>query len=555
MIPDGFRPGNLNRRSPAIRVIGLILQLARVFVVCILILKTWPVVGLESRSVRILATSDLHGWLSTSMIYPGQKRKGLLHIRELILRARSEDPGLVLLDAGDLLQGSPLVYYHHRFSANPAAEDPFFKQFLELEYDAVAVGNHDLGIQPLLETNYLPASNFSWLAANIRKNNKPLFRPYLIIKRSGLKIAVVGFSTSGSKMWLNDSEMKGIQIEPPEKSAEYWLSVIKKKEKPDLVIGLFHAGVYPVRDDENSKLNRIAAANAVINTLKQNRGFDLVIAGHDHRLSPYRSDRVVRYIEKTPVVEGGKWGEAVVDLNLKLNRSDSGWQLTEISSAVKRARQDKRIDHFYQKLLPADYLSFLRDPLPYTLGSVSRSTALECFNQINALAHDEPGIAGSMLPKASIYRLSGLIGKQLCRQDLFNIFRHDNKTVTIHLSSREIHLLKNPEPEFGSRRIYGNRRLYAYLKRTVETPKDDAWWLRAKQFDSVYLIKISDYHYNGGGGLMAQVFLQKAALHSRSSATVREQVYDYLKSDPLLPESCRFLKHIGSESSRSAEIP
>ncbi|MBT3225106.1 MAG: bifunctional metallophosphatase/5'-nucleotidase [Deltaproteobacteria bacterium] len=500
----------------------------------------------ESKRIRLIVTSDLHGWMSTALLYPTEKRKGLLHLAKSIKKARSKDPDLILVDAGDLLQGSPLVSYIHQTHKFPAAKDPFFKLFNSLGYDAVVVGNHDLGINPIFEREYLPNSEFSWLAANIYRNTQLVFEPFTTLYRNGLKIVVLGFSTPGSQMWLGVDRLNGIEIRSVERSAAFWLKIIKRTEKPDLIIGVFHAGMYSIRDDENSKLNRISAANSVMETLKKNDGFDLVIAGHDHRLSPGFKSKRIKYVRQTPIIEGGRWGEAFVFLDLRLLRSGNKWRIIDIEHKTHQASQSRKIESSYLRLLPDDYKNYLQTPLPYLVTHTDKRRASACLNRLNAMSQDGPTIMGTMLPKLSLSRLSGLNGKRVRRLDLYKWFRHDNRTVTVLLSLRDIQLLSQPVPEFGRRRIPYNRVLFSHFTSNVTVPEQPLWWLNGDEFIKKYPVKIADYHYYGGGGIKSQIFLSSNQKVNISKRVMRDQFFDFMQQrGPDLPESCEFLRYTG----------
>ncbi len=542
----------LDRRENTHDVVASLKRLLCMFLLCIYTSTVNGVHKSESRQVRLIVTSDQHGWMSTSLMYPKQKRKGLLHISQGIREARLEDPELILLDAGDLLHGSPLVTFIHKTRTDPAAGDPFFDLVQSLGYDAVAVGNHDLGINPFFEKFYMPKSNFTWLAANLVRDSELVFKPYIILRRFGLKIAILGFSTPGSQMWLAADQLNGIESMSIESSAAFWLQILRQRENPDLIIGLFHSGVYQLRDDENSKLNRIAPANSVVETLNQNSGFDLAITGHDHRLSSTRNGAKIKHIRGTPIIEGGKWGEAFVDLKLVASRFKKKWRITDVKYNVYRASQDRKIESKYVEQLPNEYMAYIHEPLPYIFTRTDKKSALKCLNLLNAMAQDESSILGSMLPNARIYRLTDFIGQRVRRKELYKWLRHDNRTVTVMLSERDIQLLKTPEWEYGRRRIPGNRMLYSHLKKMFVDSEEESWWLNTQRFKRIYRVKISDYHDNGGGGAVTQVFLPADRKSERSKMSVRDRLFAFMQQRPILPEVCDFLKTAGLKSGREA---
>lgn len=131
---------------------------------------------------EILITSDLHGHLGPIDYRTGEKRqKGLATIASLIKQERSHCPELILLDNGDLIQGTPLAYY----AATQYSDElnPGIAALNELKYDAAIIGNHEFNFGKPLLNKAIQDSKFPWLSAGIidRATCKPAFgRPYII---------------------------------------------------------------------------------------------------------------------------------------------------------------------------------------------------------------------------------------------------------------------------------------------------------------------------------------------------------------------------------------
>ncbi|MDH5559564.1 MAG: metallophosphoesterase [Deltaproteobacteria bacterium] len=496
----------------------------------------------EKATVRLLVTSDMHGWISTSLVHPRQKPAGLSHLADKIREIRKKDPGSILIDGGDTLQGSPLVHYYNHRSTDPKKENPFFKLMLSLNYDLAVVGNHDLQINPHFEEEYVKNSNFPWLAANLYREGKLVFRPYEIFLRKDQTIAVIGFTTPGSMMWLGEKQLRGIQIESISTSARKWLKILKEKENPDWIIGVFHSGLNQLKDDEISKLNRIPPANAVKKTLAQNEDFDLAINGHDHVLYPGKTGSKLRYINKTPVISAGHWAEALIDIKIFGNKKKSASD-TKIKVEVFKPKRNKHLRENYIKSLPKDYLDYIFAKLPYRYENGSDEMAGLCVNLLSAMAVDHPGIQGSLLPLIKARNTKSLKGKTLRRLDLFKWVLYDNQTVKVRLSQRDIHLLKNPKPEFGRRKIPANRVLFPWFKdKGNGNPFIDSSG-GIQDFKRIYPVLISDYHFNGGAGIISPLFLSPGDRLDSSGDFIRDRLFAYLdqNTEPL-PKECAFLK-------------
>ena len=103
--------------------------------------------------------------------------------------------------------------------------------------------NHDIEAGHDVYDRLVSEYNFPVLAANALdiKTGKPYFKPYVIIQKAGLKIAVFGLITPGVPGWLPPELYSGIEFKGMVETAQKWMPVIKN-EKPDVIIGLFHAG-------------------------------------------------------------------------------------------------------------------------------------------------------------------------------------------------------------------------------------------------------------------------------------------------------------------------
>jgi 2',3'-cyclic-nucleotide 2'-phosphodiesterase (5'-nucleotidase family) len=498
----------------------------------------------KTKKVQFLITSDLHGRLSTSFIYPSRRRSGLLHITSIIRRERQRNPAAILIDCGDLLQGSPLVHYFNRFSAKPSDQNPFFKTFLSLKYDAVVVGNHDLAINPLFESEYLKHANFSWLGANVFRGGAQLVHPYITFNRKGLKITVIGITSPGVRMWVSAEQLAGINVGPIKGSLEKWLKQIKKKESPDLVIGAFHAGLNPFRDDINSKLSRIPPANGAKAAIGAVKGIDIAFLGHDHTLSPKDSKQGLIYVGDTPVISGGRWGEAVVSVDLHLKKNNDSWKIVKIDKKILRADQNRKIDKTYKKKLPTEYRSYINGRLPYVFGRTTRREAEKCLNQLVAIANDDKEADGTMLPSVSIYKLNRYFERNIVRRDLFHWLPYDNRAVVVPLSAREIGLIFEKYAPQTKESSYHYKSIYPRMKKKIQYSGEGKWWLDAGDFEKKYKILVSDYHHQGGGGVFTQFFINLRKPRRITPIYLRDQLFSFLaEPNEKLPNSCRFLKH------------
>ena len=501
-----------------------------------------PLNNVSAITLHLILTSDIHGWMSTKYIYPKRKAKGLLHIAGAMEEIRKKHPDLILLDSGDLLSGSPLSFYFNQIQENPLRNNIFFNLINNLQYDAITVGNHDLDIYTKLVSDYLPQAKFTWLGANFKIKNSLIFAPYLILERKGLSVAVLGLTTPGALMWGRLSHNRSVSIESIKLSVLKWLSIIQEQEHPDLIIGLFHVGLNSLRDNENSKLNRIPAANNLREVLKDDIKFDLVVSGHDHRLNPYRSDQEVRYVHNTPVVSAGNGGEGFLKLDLKLAQSSKKWAIHHIKAQVIKSDDSKHLTLEYLNTLPSSYKTFIQSKLPWRIEKTTNKQASLCFNQLLAKAHEDDQTQGSLFPVTQIKGIRQRFGKYMRRLDLFRWFRYHNLPVTMRMSIRDIQLLSNPQTEYGKRKVSYNRKLFLWTKNKLSNGFDAYWWPNSHDFDRRYRIKVSNYHAAGGGGVVSGAFFMKEDYINDSPFFFKERLFDYLDNrKELFSNPCQFL--------------
>ncbi len=217
--------------------------------------------------LTILHTNDLHSRIEPFPM-DGSRNEGLggaARRATLIQKIRSEAEHSLLLDAGDIFQGTP---YFNFFLGELE-----FKLMSAMKYDAATIGNHDFdaGIEGLAKQ--MPLANFPLLNANYDFSDTELngkIKPYKIFQKGDLKIGVfgVGIELEG----LVAAEMyKNTRYLDPLKKANHYAKMLRKEEKCDLVICLSHLG-YKYRGD---KISDIVLA-------QQSKNIDVIIGGHTH---------------------------------------------------------------------------------------------------------------------------------------------------------------------------------------------------------------------------------------------------------------------------------
>lgn len=225
----------------------------------------------KKNQFTIIETTDTHGAYKeiANDIAVIQKKKAELGDR------------LILLDNGDNLQGTPYQYLSNHDAEHPNLVSATLNYF---PYDVVGVGNHDIEAGKQVFDRVFGEMKMPVVCANVidEATGKPYFKPYTVLKRGGYKIAVLGLLTPYVVTWVPERLRPGLRFEQCEAAAEQWVKLIREKERPDLMVGLFHSGWEPQEQNlpEDAPLGRENATKWIAENVP---GFDLIFYGHDHR--------------------------------------------------------------------------------------------------------------------------------------------------------------------------------------------------------------------------------------------------------------------------------
>jgi 5'-nucleotidase len=229
--------------------------------------------------LTVLHTNDVHSRIdpfpSSDPKYPGMG--GVARRSAIIKKIRQKEENVLLLDAGDIFQGTP--YF------NLYGGEPELRLMSMMGYDAATIGNHDFdnGIEGLAKR--LHDMNFPFLNVNYYFKDTPLENktiPYKIFKKGGIKIGVfgIGIELHG----LVDPKLYGnTMYEDPLKAANETAAILRNDHKCNLVICLSHLGY---RYDDKKISDEIFA--------KESSNIDLIIGGHTHTFL----DSPIRYNNK-----------------------------------------------------------------------------------------------------------------------------------------------------------------------------------------------------------------------------------------------------------------
>ncbi len=395
----------------------------------------------QTIKLKLIETSDVHGSIFPyDFINDKPINSSLAQIYSYVKVERAKkDQEVILLDDGDILQGQPVVYYYNFERANVPHICSQVMNYMK--YDAGAVGNHDIEPGHPVYDKIRKEFNFPWLAANAVdvKTNQPYFKPYTIIKKGKIKIAILGMITPAIPNWLPKNIWKGIQFEDMVETARKWIKKVKEKEKPDLIVGLFHSGPEDELKNYNEGKREIENASRLVAELVP--GFDVVFAGHDHEVwntaakNPEEKD--VFILDPANAARHA----AVADVILNYDKSTRQWK-KEIKGEIIDSKNYKPDEQFMNKFSPVvnEVKKYVSKPIGNFTETISThesmfgdSPFIDLIQKIQLeLTHADISFADPLAFDAEIKKGTVYV------RDMFNLYKYENLLYTMNMTGQEV---------------------------------------------------------------------------------------------------------------------
>ncbi|MDL2193319.1 bifunctional 2',3'-cyclic-nucleotide 2'-phosphodiesterase/3'-nucleotidase [Shewanella algae] len=305
--------------------------------------KDEPTVSVD---LRVLETTDLHTNIMDYNYYSGKEDPtiGLARTASLIHAARKEVTNTVLVDNGDLLQGSPMGDFMAKVGIADGEVHPAYKAMNLLDYAVGNIGNHEFNYGLDFLEKSLAGAQFPYVNANVYcdaddcwkglKKGDNLFTPYLIketeVKDTDgnshkLKIGYIGFVPPQIMLWDKQNLTGKVRAESIVESAKKFVPQMKA-EGADIIIAIPHSGIGSTENPGDP-----AAENATY-ALTYVDGIDAIMFGHSHSIFPDAryADLPNTDVEKgllngVPAVMPGRWGDNMGLVDFKLQRKDGKW--------------------------------------------------------------------------------------------------------------------------------------------------------------------------------------------------------------------------------------
>lgn len=483
-------------------------------------------------TLKLIETSDVHGcYYPYDFIRRHSVQGSLARVSALVGEMRKTyGDRLILMDNGDILQGQPVAYYYNYIDTTSVHVVADMLNYMH--YDVATMGNHDIEAGHAVYDRWVSQCKFPVLGANIMdvKTGKTYLPPYKVIEREGVKVVVLGMITPAIPSWLPEQLWSGLRFEDMETSARKWVKWIQEKEKPDVLICLFHAG------PEGNKLDNVVE-NGSGDVARRVPGFDVVFMGHDHvrtcqKIINEAGDSVL-------LVDPANMAKVVADVTVKVVKKDGKVIRKSVEgklASVDRYTPDEAFLKTFEKQYQAtaDFVSRKIGRINKTITTKDAYFGPSAFiDLIHQLQLDITGADVSFCAPLSF--AAEIKEGDIYVSDMFNLYKYENMLYTMTLTGKEIkdflemsyaiwtnqmkspddHLMLLNEKDKGFGRFKNpsfNFDSAAGILYTVDVTKPQGEKINIRsmadgtpfRMDKMYKVAVNSYRGNGGGDLLTK---------------------------------------------------
>lgn len=387
-------------------------------------------------SAEIYAVNDVHGKYFDSLYVGNQTNRYSLANISTFLKERRAAVGedkVAMIDLGDALQGDNAVFYANYVDTSATGKHLFTRVVEYMGYDALVVGNHDIEAGHAVYDKISAETDIPYLAANAIDvdSGKSYFKPYTIIKKGGLDIAIIGMTNPNIKKWLGEELWRGIDFVSIESLADSLITYIRQKHNPDLTFLAIHAGLGDASGDDVENPARYLASRI--------KGIDAVLASHDHQTA---CEKIWNGEDSVLVMEGASKGKYLIKLNAKLDYSDGKLISKELDGELV-PMEDVPVDNEYMAQFREDYLktkSFTNQEIGTLEESINTTDAFFGPSSYIDLIHSvQLAKSGADISMAAPLTYNGKVeAGKLKYHDLFTIYPFENQLYVLSLTGKQI---------------------------------------------------------------------------------------------------------------------
>ena len=392
--------------------------------------------GPDSLTLIIAGTTDVHGWLRGWDYFANaaDTTRGMARAATVVDSLRALNPDrLILVDAGDDLQGTPITNVALRDSLHP---NPIIAAMNAMRYDAAIIGNHEFNFGLGYLNRAIAQARFPFLAANVYTPRDQLaYAAWTMVERAGARVAVVGGTTPGSMVWDGDKLRGRIEVRDIVPSVRTAVAEARA-QGADAVVVVLHSGL-----EEPSSYDTVATGlpgeNVAARVAREVPGIDVLIFGHSHRELPDTT------IAGVLVTQPRNWAGSVSVARVRLARSGGRLRVVAKHGSVVRTRG--RAEHAGVVAAVAEAhertVEYVNAPLGSSTVAWSADSArvldtpvIDFVNEVQRRA------TGADLSATSAFTLNARFGPgPITMADVAELYPYDNNVLrVIRISGRQL---------------------------------------------------------------------------------------------------------------------
>ena len=520
-------------------------------------------------TLTVLSTNDVHGTWFDSTYVGGHVKKSIFAINHYVDSVRKADgpENVLLIDAGDCLQGDNAAYYYNFVDT---ASRHLFSRIMEyMKYDAIAMGNHDVETgHPVYDRvqKELLEGGSGFLAGNAVKNDGSgtYFPLYKVVKKAGLKIAVLGYTNANIKAWLSEELWSGMHFVSIADIIQRDVDYVRAKENPDVLVASMHSACGK-GDGTILEAEALDAFNSV-------QGVDWLICGHDHL--PYVETRensaLLNSGSHSRYLAHGKMHLKVEDGKIVSKSFETDLIPVDASKADPVMREKFRPEFEAVKAFTLQKVGSLSTDLRTTDSYAGQS---DYMNILHFITMNIPDVEISI---AAPLTFNGTIKQgDLLYNDLFTIYPFENQLYVVKMTGVEIvryleasydrwiatpgsHVLKlrqgdnyrTGERKYSFQNAFFNFDSAGGVNYTVDVTKPRGSRIHissmanGESFDlaRTYNVGMTSYRASGGGDLLKEIGIDTDKIDERivnRYPEIRSLIYEFLQEHKVMnPNVC-----------------
>lgn len=525
----------------------------------------------QCQSIHIVHTTDVHGLLFPYDLVNDQPSEGsYARVATYVQELKESNQEVLLLDAGDILQGQPTAYYYNYIDT--VGVHPMGTFFNQYGYDAITMGNHDIETGHSVYDRFVAQLNIPALSANVlrEESGEPYFQPFVIVNKGGRRIAVIGTTTPSLTDNLPAHLWSGMKFTDQVETVRKYVDEIKAS-KPDMIVALIHSGsgnrdgaYYPKAEHVGYQMAREVPE------------LDLILLGHDHK---ELLDSVVHQNGKvTYLLNPGNDAKSVSDTEVFFCKQSNGGTSIKIAPKIvslKEVEPDPSFMASFAKEREA-VEDFISSPVGHLTEDIDARSSFFRPATFTDLIHQ---VEQFTFPQAEITLTAPLDFNVLLKKgsisirDLFKLYRYENSLYLMRLTGEEVRgaleesydcwiqtmsgpadgLIQINEEYFGGQYLATAYPTYNFdtasgITYTVDVRRPRGERVRITSvgvapFDPqrTYLVAVNSYRGSGGGGLLTKgAGIPVQELQDRIVETTERDLRHYFmlflqKYDPYTP--------------------